>query len=228
MERLMSVLLVVVAACGDAGGMSPMGFPDASGALDSASSSDGAPFQGLTLEWADMPVLPGTVSATVTVTSVKFHVKKLEVIGDAGDPMDTTLDEFDLAWSPMMPSGPPRYAFESAPPAIYSKVRINLDKGPSDAPSVEILGTTTANGSAEMFEITSTRKLDLEVNGYNINFNIGEQETVTVNVELDEGLENINWGNLPMPSNTRTLEDGNTNAMDAFLDDLEAVFTAPR
>jgi hypothetical protein len=229
MQRLMSVLFVAVAACGGGDGGAMTGLPDASsGADDAPGVSDAQAFQGLTLAWNAMPVLPGSVSSIVTVTSVKFHVDKLEVISDAGDPTDTTRRDFDLLWTATSP-GPEAYSFFSAPPAIYSKIRMNIDKGASNAPSVEILGTTTANGAAEPFKITSIKKLDLEITGYNLMLHVGEAKMITCDVGVDAGLANISWGNLPTTSNVRTLDDSapNTQAMDAFFGDLEDVFTAP-
>lgn len=226
MQRLMSVLLVVVAACGGDGG-SPMNFPDASGGgNDAASSSDASiPAQGIKVDWAAVPNLPGQVSSTVTVTSVKFHVKKLEVLGDAGSLPETSDDDFDLVWTPISPVPPPLY-FTAAPPAVYSKVRVNLDKGSSNAPSVEILGTTTANGSTEMFEITSEKKLDLELSYQQFSLVIGDSRTIQVSVGLDAGLEKIEWGAMRTVGGVRTLEDTDTQAMDSFFDDLEDVFSA--
>jgi hypothetical protein len=224
MQRLMSVLLVVVAACGGNDGGSSS-FPDAwSGQSDGAAASDSAPAQGLVVDWRDMPTLPGMVSSTVTVFSVKLHVKKLEVVSDGGSVPDTTDDDFDLAW--VGSSRPFPISFPTAPPAVYSKVRINLDKGSSNTPSVEITGSTTASGSAELFTIRSEQKLDLELSYQQFTLLVGDSKTVRVRVALDEGLENIDWVNLRKPSTMRLLDDTDTQAMDAFFDDLEEVFSA--
>ncbi len=226
MQRLMSVLLVAVAACGDAGDSGGPYLPDASGALDAAASSDGAPAQqGLELEWADIPSLPGAISSTVTVMTVKFHVKKVEVLGDAGSIPETTGENVDLVWN--IAASPPPISFPSAPPAIYSKVRINLDNGGASSPSVEIVGTTTANGSTEMFRVTSTQKLDLEITGYNVELGVAESERIPVVVGLDAAFAKVDWAAMRVANNERRLEDSDTQAMDAFFNDLEDVFTAP-
>ncbi len=227
MQRLMSVLLVAIAACGDSGDRGGEYFPDAAGVADAANSSDASPSQqGLELVWMDDPMLPGAVSSTVTVMTAKFHVKRLEVLGDAGSIAEATSSDFDIAWNPA--TTPVPLSFPFAPPAIYSKVRLNLDKGNANEPSVEIVGTTTANGSVEMFKITSSEKLDLEITGYNTRLDVGEREYIMVLVAPDQGLANVDWATLPMQNNVRTLDDTNMVARDSFLDDLETVFTAPQ
>jgi len=220
------VLFVVVAGCGGDGGMSPIGLADASGASDAASSADGAPAPGLILDWADMPSLPGMVSPMVTVTSAKFFVKKLEIISDGGATPQTTVDDAMLVWNATTQVLPTTF-FGAPAPAIYSKVRIHIDKGSSETPAVEILGTTTATGSSEPFKITSTEKLDLEVDGYNVQLAVGDSKVMTVLVGLDAALANVNWAALPTPSNVRTLDDNSMSARDAFFEDLETAFTAP-
>jgi hypothetical protein len=229
MRWVMSVLLLVAAVgCGGGdGGMSAL--PDgAAGAQDAISSSDGAAFQpGLTIQWVDLPALPGPVSATVTVTSAVFHVEKLEVIGDAGDPAETTKRDYKLTWNATQ--SPFDDMFINAPPAIYSKVRIGLDKGSSNAPAFEITGTVVIGGASEPFHITSLKKIDLEVTGYNVNLPVNGSADITVMVGLDDALQNVNWMALPTTNSTRILEDSapTAAAMDALVDDLEETFTRP-
>lgn len=228
MQRLMSVFLVAVAACGGGSGGDPMGLDASGGGFDASNSSDGAAFQGLTVVWEDAPAIPGpqNLSTMVTVTSAKFHIKKLEVIGDAGDPINTTKDDFDILWDAT--TSPFPITFFTAPaPAIYSKVRLSIDKGSSDAPSVEIMGTVVINSNTEMFKITTIEKNDLEVRGYNVALGVGESETIPVIVGVDALLANVNWGALPNPGGVRTLDESSASALDAFLDHLEDTFTSP-
>jgi hypothetical protein len=232
----MSVLLVVVAAaaaaaCGDsADGGNPMGLPDANGGTqDAASSSDGAPAPGLMIEWVDSPALPGpqNLPTMVNVTSAKFHIKKLEVISDGGTSPATTQDEFDIRWNATM--APQPIFFTSAPPAIYSKIRLSIDKGSSNAPSVEIVGTVTINATTEMFRISSIEKIDLEVEGYLVNLTLGDSEGMPIIVGLDALLADVNWMSLPVESNARTLDDRSATMaeMDLLFDHLEDTFTGP-
>ena len=220
MQRLMSVLLVVAAGCGGDDGAN---LTDASTSSDA--SSDAPPGSGLVVQWQASPALPGEVSATVTVTTAAFHVKRLEVLGDAGALAETTRDDYDLVWAG--PSEAPPLAFPFAPPAIYSKVRINLDKGPSNVPSLQITGTTTATGSAESFEITSFDKQSIEVTGYNVRLELGQSKELTVLVRLEDTLSHINWATLPVVGGKRVLDDSNMAAMDALFEDLEDAFRNP-
>ena len=80
----LTALIALVAACGggDGGNSYPPDAPSA--VLDSSSSSDGAPFQGLLIDWTAAPALPGSLnlSTMVTVTSAKLYIEKLEAISD--------------------------------------------------------------------------------------------------------------------------------------------------
>lgn len=204
-----------------------MGFPDAAGALDAGANSDGAAFQGLTIEWVDSPDLPGSlnISTMVTVSSAKFHVKKLEAIGDGGAVPETTQDEFDVVWNAT--TSPPLITFFNAPPAIYSKIRLSLDKGSSNAPSIEIAGTVLVNGTTETFLVTTTQKKDIEVDGYAVILDIGESEGMPIIVGLDALLADVDWMSLPMTNNVRTLDDTRGQDVDALLDHLEDTFSGP-
>ncbi len=208
-----------------------MNGPDAGASQDAPiSSSDGAPAPGLMIEWVDSPALPGpqNLPAMVNVTSAKFHIKKLEVISDGGTSPTTTQDEFDIRWNSTM--APQPIFFTSAPvPAIYSKIRLSIDKGSSNAPSVEITGTVTINATTEMFRITSIEKADLEVEGYLVNLTVGDSEGMPIIVGLDALLADVDWMSLPVDGGARTLDDrmGNMAEMDLLFDRLEDTFAGP-
>jgi hypothetical protein len=225
----MSVLLVVVAACGDGnGGGGPMTGADASASQDAPfGNSDGAPAPGLVVEWVDSPALPGpqNLPTMVNVSSAKFHIKKLELVSDGGTDPSTTREDFDILWNASV--SPPSIHFLSAPPAIYSKVRLSIDKGSSSSPSIEILGTVTVDATTEMFRISSIEKADVEIEGYFVNLGLGDSQGMPIIVGLDALLADVNWMSLPVDSNARTLDDSNTSAMDALFDQLEDTFTAP-
>ena len=225
MQRLMSVLLLV-AACGGDGGNSQM-IPDAPASVDAGASSDSAGFQGLTIQWLASPAVPGpqNLPTMVEVTSAKFHVEKLEAISDGGAVPETTLREFDLEWSAT--TTPEPIFFTSAPPAIYSKIRLGLEKGASNAPSIEIRGTVLVGGSTEAFVVSTTQKADLEIGGYAVTLGIGGSETMPVIVGLDALLADVDWMALPTTSGTRTLDDTQAMAVDDLLDRLEDTFTSP-
>lgn len=226
MTRLMSVFLLVVAACGGSDGGSNLA--DAGASLDAPTgSSDASAAPGLTVQWVAAPAIPGPqqLSTMVNVTSAKFHLKKLEVIGDGGALPETTQDEFDVLWDAT--HAPPSIFFTTAPPAIYSKVRLGFDKGSSNAPSIEISGTVLVNGTTEMFRVTSTQKTDVEVGGYSVRLDLGEFEGMPIIVGLDALLADVNWMALPTPGGVRTLDDTSTQAMDSLLDHLEYTFSGP-
>ncbi len=228
MQRLMSVLLVAVAACGDAAGdgANLLDAPQG-GAADAGTSSDADAFQGLLVAWEAAPALPGSLNLNtmVTVTSAAFHVKKLEAISDGGAVPAATQNEFDVAWNAA--SQPFDLYFPSAPPAIYSKIRLGLDKSLANAPSIEITGTVQVDGSIEMFRVTSSRTADLEIGGYAVTLGLGESEGMPVIVKLDALLADVEWRALPTMNGVRVLDDTRTTAMDALFDRLEDAFTGP-
>jgi hypothetical protein len=230
MQRLMSVLLVVgVAACGGgADGGSPNISDAPTGTADAGASSDGLPFQGLTVDWTASPALPGPLNLStvnINVTSAKFRIEKLEAISDGGADPSTTMNQFDVLWNAT--TAPQAIYFFNAPPAIYSKIRLGLDKSAANAPSIEIAGTVVNNGTTEQFRITSTASADVEVLGYAVNYQLGDNEGMPIIVKLDAFLAEIDWTALPMTNNTRTLDDTRAADMTALLDRLELAFVGP-
>jgi hypothetical protein len=224
----MSVLFLVLAACGGSAGDGANLLPDApSSGADAGASSDGAPFQGLVVSWEDAPAIPGpqnTVSM-IDVTSAKFHIEKLEAISDGGADPSATQQEFDVAWSAV--ASPADIFFFSAPPAIYSKIRLSIDAGPANAPSIEITGTVQVNGSTEMFRVTSMQSAALEVSGYAVTLGLGEAEGMPIIVGLDVLLADVDWMALPLQNGVRTLDDTRSTEMTAFFGYLEYTFTGP-
>lgn len=226
MRRLMSVLVILAAtACGggDGGAGDDTQLPDASANLDGAPSSDAPTGPRLDVAWVAAPPLPGQVTAAIFVQAATFHVDRLEVIGDTGDPADTTARDVSVSWSATV--HPFRISFFNAPsPAIYSKIRIGIDKGSSNSPSIDIGGSVQIGSGTEPFHIISTKKTDLEITGYNVSLTVGSSATITVDVGLDTALAGIDWMSLPIKNGARTLDD-EAAAMDDFIDTLDDTFT---
>ncbi|MFN0248014.1 MAG: hypothetical protein ACKV2T_14080 [Kofleriaceae bacterium] len=226
----MSVLFVLGAtACGgNADGGSP-NVPDApAGALDAGASADGAPFQGLTVDWADSPPLPGPLGlsgTTISVASARFRIERLEAISDGGAVPEARQDDFDILWDSS--NAPPTIYFPNAPPAIYSKVRLNIDQGPGDTASFEITGSVVISGTTEPFRITSQQKIDLEVEGYAVRLDLGDQRGMPIIVKLDALLAEVAWSGLPVTNTVRTLDDTRPTEIDALRDRFELAFVGP-
>jgi hypothetical protein len=230
MKRLMSVLLVVgVAACGGgADGGSPNVSDAPQGSLDAGANADGLPFQGLTVEWVGSPPIPGPLGlngVTISVSSARFYIDKLEAISDGGAVPETTQEEFHVLWD--ISNAPPSILFQNAPPAIYSKVRLGIDQGPANGASFEITGNVVIAGTSEPFRITSMQKVDLEVEGYAIRLDLGDYEGMPIIVKLDAFLAEVDWSALPVVNNTRTLDDTNSVAIDALLGRFDLAFVGP-
>lgn len=182
-----AVGLLVVAACGS-DGSGP--YADAHISLSDANSGDAAPVpHGLLVSWRSDPALPGPVKTDVTVSSAVFHISRLQVIGDSGQPM--TQVPITLGWSGESTSDPPTIGFPSAPGGLYSQIGIDLQ--PVGGASYEIRGTVKVGGMTKPFYIHDTAGLDFDIAGYTVNFTPGVDATLPVRIDIDSPITAVDW-----------------------------------
>ncbi len=196
--------LLAIAACGGGGGDDGddgNGTSDASSFSDGAASSDSQLSTGLTVTWTAQPMIPGPFSG-VTVSTVKLRLARLEVIGDTGSTSGTTLNDFDVIWSST--TSPFPISFFSAEPGLYSKVSLQID-GKVVARSYEIRGSVVINGTTELFEITDTSPLAVDVSGYNVTLTAGQAVEVPIYVDMDNVIDAVDFASLPTVGNVRTM-----------------------
>jgi len=212
-----ALAIVVVAACGSDGGMSA--FVDANASVsDGPSTSDAQPLpHGLLVSWKAMPRLPGTIEDGLTVTSVKFNISRLQVIGDNGQPM--TSAPFTIAWETF--GDPLTVGFSSAPAGLYSQVAIEMN--PAQGVSYEIRGTAKVGQATQPFYIHDTASFDVDITGYNVTFTPGVDATLQVRIDLQPPLETIDFGTATDIGGT--LDVGPTDTqMAQFRDKLDDAF----
>lgn len=190
--------LMVFAACHLGGG--EVVTPDAPGDGVGPGSDGSNPALGMFVMWRADPVLPGSVTDKIAVTSATFQIDRLEVVGDAGVDARTTHSKYLLTWD----SGrkPSQESFAQAPVGVYSKINLVMAVGNLSENAYEIRGTWTDSGMlAKSFRIrdrglalsasvdcdetlpaagtaTITLKLDLRnaLNGINFKMLAGEDE----------------------------------------------------
>ena len=214
--RLLLAYLLTAAACGGGGGG---GGGDDTPISDAPALSDAVAQQGLIVNVVALPALPGEIKSDLTVTSAVFHVQRLQVIGDNGQPMTTT--GFELGWQGEG-TNPLPIDFPFAPSGLYSQVSIEID-ALSSAPVYEISGTAKVGGNIEPFHITDTESMDVDITGYAVTLAPGRTAIIGVRLDLRDAIDGIDMATLPMMQGKRTLAPGSSQ-MGNFRDKLEDAF----
>ncbi|HEY4055712.1 MAG TPA: hypothetical protein VGM39_03860 [Kofleriaceae bacterium] len=215
------LFLVAAGACGDDSGTPPA--QDAAPASDASSGGDAANFPSLRVDWDAQPQL-GTLSTTLSVSKAKFHVDRLQVISDVEDPTQTTARNLTLLWT-NVGDMPDSVRFDDAPSALYSKIKLSLDKDQTGTtPTITMDGQVDAGMGMRTFHIESYRPTSIEVSGYTTSLTPGGNAQMGITLDVKHALDNVDWSSLDHPSNTYSLDDTQMAAMDAFLLDLGAAF----
>src|SRR5664279_1045660 len=139
------LLLGVIAACH---GSDPSA-PDGSMLDGNGSGSD----HGLSITWATSPSsIPGAVGGEDgSITTMKFRVLNLRVVGDAGPGDDrTSVNSIELDWAASTKPSP--VTFADAPSGLYSHVILVAD-GNLINYSYELAGTTKLDGNTMPYQI---------------------------------------------------------------------------
>ncbi len=181
------LVLLVVAACGGDG--SSVGRPDGSVPGDISSASDAPTPHGLLVSWSANPSLPGPIKTDLIVTSARFEISRLQVIGDSGTPM--TQAPIVLAWSQETSGDPATLGFPSAPGGLYSQIAIELDR--SGGNSYEIRGTTKVGGVTKPFFLHDSTDIQLDITGYAVSFSPGSDAVLPIRVDLQSPLGSIDF-----------------------------------
>lgn len=216
--RVIAGCLLLATACGsDGGGPGTEPSPADAG---TGLPGDAAPsLSGLTVTWAADPSLPGEVRGRALVTSATFHVRRLEVIGDAG-PSGTMQTDVRLAWSES--AQPLPITFATAAPGLYSKVTLDID-GDLEGPSYEILGLIDDDGAMVPFRIVDRGDLEVDIDGYEVSLAAGAHAEVSVRLDLGEVFADLTVEQFHDEGGVWTLDDADAYIVE-LRDDLERAF----
>jgi hypothetical protein len=218
----MKVLLVCLLAAG-CGGSGTGGNPSDANATSDALGLDDAPsaLTGLLVSWTANPALPGVLATDLTVTSATFHLARLQVIGDNGQPMIQT--PFDLTWAPSEGGGnPPTIGFASAPSGLYSQVTLDIDAPLVDT-CYEIFGTTKISGVTEMFHIHDRNALNVDIKNYTLTLAPGGTVTAAIRLDLRAAIGSIDFSVLGVDNGYRDMDTFDPQ-MDDFREKIQSSF----
>lgn len=156
----------------------------------------------LHIAWATLPaVIPGE-SGDLTIEFIRFDLKNLRVIGDAGQ---VEIDEPRLEWDEG--KVPSRIDFPDAPAGIYSRIVFEIEGHGDEQEGIEIDGTVQIESNEEDFEI---RNVGTATIGFDIGIVLqpGDDLTQTILVDLAGALGTINFVALPVDGGRRILRGG--------------------
>jgi hypothetical protein len=194
-----SLRFAIVAVLGMAAAACPGTPPDPP--LPDGSSGEG----GLFIEWQSQPaVIPGPVSAGVTIEHADFRLDDLRVISDS-TPIDLDLEE--LSWS--RDAVPGTLAVMGASPGLYSRLRFKLegkDEEEEKEYAYEITGQADVSGTVRPFTIRDTDEISFSLD-FSILLMAGKRATIPVRVEIDKLIQAADFASAPIVDGTCVVEN---------------------
>ncbi|MBA3465286.1 MAG: hypothetical protein H0T46_35470 [Deltaproteobacteria bacterium] len=210
------IAIVLLSACGGGG----TGGGDDTQVSDASASNDApAPLHGLLVSWTSAPAVPGPIGNYTTVTSALFHVDRLQVIGDNGQPMSNI--PFDLEWK-AQGENPATVSFFDAPPGLYSQVNLEIDAAVG-TPSYVIRGTVRVSGDTKVFVIEDRGSIRVDVRGFAVTLPPGGDATVPVRLDLKPALDTVDWSRVTEDDGVLELDESSSQ-IDGFRDKLDDAF----
>lgn len=194
-----SLRFAIVAVLGMAAAACPGTPPDPP--LPDGSGGEG----GLFIEWQSRPeVIPGPVSAGVTIEHADFRLDDLRVISDS-TPIDLDLEE--LSWS--RDAVPGTLAVMGASPGLYSRLRFKLegkDEEEEKEYAYEITGQADVSGTVRPFTIRDTGEVSITLD-FSLLLTAGERATIPVRVEIDKLIQAADFASAPIVDGTCVVEN---------------------
>jgi hypothetical protein len=179
--------------------------------VDGSVGIDGANASGVVLTWSSKPgEIPADIGDKLHISSVKFRVDNLRVIGDAGD-TQTTRNDFTLDWKDG--DEPDDIEFANAPTGLYSRVAIQADGHLVDY-SWEIKGDVTLPNGDVDFEIKDRDALNVSL-PINEMLQPGHSLAIKLEVDFTNPLNSVDYAALSKDDGVLEL-DTNDAQMPAF------------
>jgi len=180
-------------ACGN----TPSGGPDAGG-------GDGGNGQGLVIDWAVDPAVPGNLEDNVTLDTVELHLRDLRVTGDAapGDER-TTMPTVDLAWGDG--NAPSPTTFAAAPPGLYSHVAFSLERDLGEG--YRLIGTVQVAGTTYPYEIEDELPVAVSL-PMSATLEAGGNASETIQASFHDVVTGVDWTQVTLDDGTLRIEGG--------------------
>lgn len=194
-QRYLGFIALVLAACHGDDGPSTDGGP-----LDSPPGDETV----LVLDWQADPAIPGGDDDNLQVATASIGVQNLRVIGDASSGSDTSLASLALAWQGSGDPAPTTFAH--APPALYSRVELDI----RGADSLDVTGTVRINGDATPFHVHLDPDASASVE---TSLDLAARTTGTIHVHVDatQMLDGVDFGHAPNVGGTLDIDDSSAD-----------------
>jgi hypothetical protein len=212
MARALGLVPVSTVACAFAALAGACGAGDSGGGPDAAIDQDGdllppdaaAAASGLGFEFHSDPELPGEIEGSGTkalLVSTTIDLVSVRAIGDSapGDER-TTRDELELEWEKTSTLA---LWFADAPPGIYSSLLASVT-------AFTLVGTVEVRGDVYPFLIEDEppSPLSVSVALMGVRLDAGADELVTIDVDLDDVVKEVDWPSLePGPGGVLLVDD---------------------
>ncbi len=176
----------------------------------------------IAIVWAPDPALPGPVDDdTLTVTSARFQLHRIQVIGDAGpgDPR-TTRSDVVLLWDATHDKTPAT-SFDAVPPGLYSLINLDLEGGDREgngAESYDISGLVEVDGVMKRYHVSDKSDLRFSFSAITTVKEAAET-TIMIRLSLDEPLKQVDFRAVPTVNGVLEL-DGEDPQIVRFRSDL--------
>jgi len=204
-----ALIIIAVVALATACGQTPADDVDAD-AMTTA-------MQGLRLQFDSKPDIPGDAGGDydARIETASFQLRNLRAIGDAapGDER-TRVAELTIAWT--NETQPGLVLFDSAPLGLYSQVSTEIV-------AYSITGTVKVNDTTYQFQIEDTPPTAIQVMTQleNVTVTAGEITEVTLRVDIEEPVRELNWSLLPPNGSGVIVVDSNSDDIDEVRDELD-------
>lgn len=193
--------------------------PNADG---SAGDGDAGPTSGLTFDFRSDPKLPphGNGEAggpwEAVLDTAEIILRDVRAIGDAAPGGETRADVFTLTW---VADDKELLVFGDAPPGIYSLLRAQIV-------SWDITGTVDPEGEDDVpFHISDVPSTSVSVSvGIDVTLMAGADQTVRIDVELEDIIEDINWDEAPEDDDGTLIVTSQHPAIDDIRESLSNAF----
>jgi hypothetical protein len=178
--------MVATIACGTpAPGATDSRTPDA------REGSGGVPGVRLNCTLGSTPTLPVTLG-NVTVNTVRFSIRSIKVVGDAGSDARAQKQDLDLRWQSGV--APTPQAFDNFPPGIYSGFTTKIDSDLEEA--YVFTGVVNMASQESMPFVLYDSESFSQTLPLSLSYQVGDSVDLDLKADLAGVINAINFSNL--------------------------------